>query len=559
MPSRNKSLWRTVVLRIIAPVAVILITLMQLRFTISYDGCDTLPDASISIFSLGDLNSDNINKTDNLRHNVRRSASLENEILAIEEHSHAKPLPQSQPEPDGTFMNHPIYYRSPAELQSFHSTAHCIGDNFIKKDSWKSKTCQFQNLCFDTISHDFVIFASPEQLELERILSNRDLTDFSASSSMNTSVSIGGINAKWSKSADVPRMEWFPALVDVKHILTPDSEKEGGVYVLPQDVVMVPFHSFAGMNVGHLIWDDWLPLYTILETFDYLDKEPLFIRYMQKDAMWASCDYHKNIETCAKMMSKFLPLLGVGDPNSKNKLFTIHDFNFTANGEPTKSRYVCGKNGLAGLGMLTDHGENMHGWGSKDYENSHNTNRGASLYRFRNHMLSNIGVSTAPLQNINKKAKFKIVFSINSSSNWARMTSFNRHAKRLKELDQKYNMEIIMANLSRLKLVEQLELMSTTSILVTVCGGGAVSAAFLPKGAALFVLFNDEEGIGLTPARLDWDMFNHLGYIRTHWLPRVRKSFDTKRLRASTTDPLEVDFDAFVKLVDHELDTISHL
>lgn len=554
---------------------------MQLRLFFSYDGCATLPDASTSIFSLGDFGSDNVTKTDNLRNDIRESASSKkNESQVIEEQPQERPQSQpmsplqSQPQPqpeekeDGRFMNHPIYYRSPAELQSFHSTSHCIGDNFIEEDSWKHRTCQFQNLCFDTVSRDFVIFASPEQLELERVLSNRDLTHFSASSSMsNTSVSIGGLNAKWSQSVDIPRMKWFPKLVDVKHILKPDSEKDGGVYLLPQDVVMVPFHSFAGQNVGHLLWDDWLPLYTILETFDYLDREPLFVRYMKEegDVMWASCDYHKNIENCAKMMSKFLPLLGVGDANSKNKLFSNRDFGLTighpeASGMHAKSRYVCGKNGLAGLGMSTDHGLNMHGWRPKDYVSSHNMNRGASLYRFRNYMLSNIGVSTAPLRSIiDKKSKFKVVFSVNSSSNWARITNFKEHAKRLREgLDQKYDMEIVMVQLSRLKLVEQLELMTTTSILVTVCGGGAVSATFLPKGASLFVFYNDEEGDGRTPARLDWDMFNHLGYLRTHWLPRVRKS-ETRPFLASSADPQEIDFEAFVNLVDHELDTISHL
>ena len=241
---------------------------------------------------------------------------------------------------------------------------------------------------------------------------------------LNNLISIGGINPKWAR--DVEMMKWFPKLLDLKDLVQPVDGKMGGAYFLPHDVVMVPFHSFAGMNVGHLLWDDWLPLFSILETFDYLDKKPLFIRYILERQQWASCDYHKNVETCAKMMSKFLPLLGVGKPGDNNKLWTIHDFDFAVghsgiNSESAKSRYVCGENGLAGLGMMTDHGIKLHGWQPKDYETSHNTNRGGSLYRFRNYMMRNIGVSAAPLQrNTDKKAKVKVVFSVNSSSIWPR-------------------------------------------------------------------------------------------------------------------------------------------
>jgi len=560
--------WTSYASQIIVLVALIQIPLTQLRFATTQDGCLFIPDVSTTL-DFEDDGSDNTHKVGNHRYTGSQPipSDLENEAAekdtgtqpmssdldneAPKKHAHAPQTP-----PDGKFMNHPIYFRSPTELQSFHSTAHCIGDNFIAKDSWKFKSCQFQNLCFDMLSHDFVTFASPEQLELERVLSNQSLTHFSASSNMlNNHLSLGGLNPKW--NAETERLKWFPSLLNSKQI-----EEEGGIYVLPQDVVMVPFHSFNGKNVGHLLWDDWLPLFTILETFDYLDQEPLFIRYILEEKMWASCDYHKNVEKCAVMMSKFLPLLGVGDANSHNELFTIHEFNFTAGhseakDRSTKSKYICGRNGLAGLGMATDHGVKAHGWSPKDYQSSHNMNRAASLYRFRNYMMNNIGVPTTPLKDINKKGKLKIVFSINSSSTGNRKVNFDAHVRHLKrELKDKYDMEIVLIQLAKLKLVEQVELMSTTSILVTMCGGGAVSATFLPKGSALFAFFHDEGGDNKTPARLDWDMFNHISYIRTHWLPRPKK---TIKMEGSGTGPQEVDFEAFVKLVDHELDIILHL
>ena len=119
----------------------------------------------------------------------------------------------------------------------------------------------------------------------------------------------------------------------------------------------------------------------------------------------------------------------------------------------------------------------------------------------------------------------------------------------------KGNVEIIQKTMSDLSLVQQAELVSSTAIFVTVCGGGAVSATFLPKGASLFVFFHDEEGKNGRPVRLDWDYLNHLGYVRTHWIPRPKQTKEP----GSTLGPTEIDFDAFVRLMDHELDIISHL
>jgi len=259
------------------------------------------------------------------------------------------------------------------------------------------------------------------------------------------------------------------------------------------------------------------------------------------------------------MMEKFMPLMGI----QQETFSTIHNFTFThvANGLPAddsvvKSKYVCSPTGAAGLGMTTDHGADKHGWAPSDFAQSHNKNRAASLYAFRNYMLTNIGVSTAPLKIVG--GKFRIVFSINSSTNGARMMgNFDRRIKLLsKRLGEKYDLIIITKTMRYLSLIEQAELMSTAAIFVTVCGGGAVSATFLPKGAALFIFFQEEEGERGTPARLDWDYFNHLGYIRTHWLPRPKQ---TKVVPGSKFGPSEADYEGFVRLIDQELDTISHL
>lgn len=86
---------------------------------------------------------------------------------------------------------------------------------------------------------------------------------------------------------------------------------------------------------------------------------------------------------------------------------------------------------------------------------------------------------------------------------------------------------------------------------------------FLPKGASIFMYFNEElergakgRAFGDVPPRLDWDLLNHIGYIRTHWLPRPKSSFDNNgNIRVGQG---EVDLEAFIRLVENELDFISH-
>ena len=145
---------------------------------------------------------------------------------------------------DGVFNGFPVYYRSMNKQPSFHSTVQCTGDNFSLK-SWKHKSCHFRNLCLDTSSYEFVIFPSEKQLNLEKILSNEELTFFSASSSTNQEVSLGGFNANWPDTSK-ERLRWFPTVRGRE-------ELKNGFYELPSDSVMATYHSFAGGNPGHLV------------------------------------------------------------------------------------------------------------------------------------------------------------------------------------------------------------------------------------------------------------------------------------------------------------------
>lgn len=443
--------------------------------------------------------------------------------------------------PDGTFNGYNIYYESYKD--GWHSNAHCIGENF-QPQAWRHRSCQFQNLCFNIETKEYVLFTSPEQMELEQVLQNDNLTYFDPASSMNTTVAIGGINPKW---GDIPgyginKMEWYPRL------LSTDEIAKSGYYSLHPETVLVPFHSFAAHNPGHLVWDDFLPLYTLLSSFQLEDRKIVPVLYFLQESLWATTQW--NWRKSWPLLKKFLPLLGASFDQISSQNDTKIDLL-----ENKKSNYVCGPRGAAGLGMLTDHGLKLHGWKPNDYELTHNIGRGGSIYAFRNWMMNHIGIQ--PEKHKIHTAPHRIVFSLSSSSHPARNASFEKHVNHLKEfIAPKYSIDIQMVNLSKMTLSEQIDLMAGTSIFITMCGGGAVTATFLPKGASLFAFFNENDGHGNTPARLDWDFLNNMGHVRTHWLPRA-KANKTKIGRA-VRGPEDIDMIAFEKLIAHELDVISH-
>lgn len=409
----------------------------------------------------------------------------------------------SKVQADGSFNEIPVYYKDET-LE--YSTIACVGDNF-QSDAHMYRSCQFRHFCFDTEEKEFVIIQAPQERSWLSSLNSSSL--YTTAVDTNISVSLGGVNLKWGEEP-FEKLRWFPKVRQ-----TPIA----GYYQLPEDHVWIPYHSMAGFNAGHLVWDDFMPMYSLLSMFGLdRDRTPLLTRYVLKNRpMWATCDWNDDMKTkCKNLMPKFLPLMNV-DPNTFS---TTEDFRF----QPTtaqRSKYVCASYGAAGIGMLNDHGKKTHGWQPRDYETTHNMGRGASLYNFRNYMLNNLRISTSPLA---LKPPFSILFSVNSSQSWVRNLSFEQQIEAAEKQFSSNETRIHAHVLKTLSLTKQVELTSKSAIFVTSAGGGAVTATFLPRGATLIIYYqHDGSRVHNTrtygPARLDWDLFNHASYLKVHWLP----------------------------------------
>ena len=234
--------------------------------------------------------------------------------------------------------------------------------------------------------------------------------------------------------------------------------------------------------------------------------------------------------------------------------------------------------------MLTDHGEKLHGWSRKDYDSMHNHGRSSLLYEFRNFMVDNIlrdagaGVADHDWDGMGRRKRPKgppYIVTVSVGSSTSRALQNQGHINELqKAFGDRIRTQIVTNK--ELSTFEQGERVArvlclrpppgvvsnsprgtmravrvamNSAIYITMCGGGAVTAMFLPEGSSAILYYKEDGGIEKgrktqAPALLDWDVWNNMAWIRTHWMP-------TARMRL----PSEVE--ALIKLVGHELDIMA--
>ena len=414
--------------------------------------------------------------------------------------------------PDGEFNGIPVYHKEVTASTKPYSLQHCVGENY-QKQNWMHRSCRFRFLCFDLEAKEFTVFRRPEDDNIRRWSDQVPLMDISQTFIRESStVSLGGINLKWGGDG-VARLEWFPRIA---------RDPPSNFYALPEDIVLIPYHSMAGWNPGHLVWDDFLPIYTLMSMFQFEEQhEALMLRYvLPGETLWASCDTTIKSKECLTIQNKFWPLM-MSNYNQSLPTTQLDVQLKLYQNEAPRSNFVCAKNGLAGIGALTDHGtQKLHGWHKEDYQISHNHGRAGLFWNFRTYCLKNLAIQEEQILD----PPYKIIFSALSSTNPARNLDFTKHETILQRKLDPLEVTVESHILKDLTLQEQVKLATQTSIFITGCGGGAVTATFLPKGATLIIFYNEVGGrVGNKqtnlPARLDWDYFNNLAYINVHWFP----------------------------------------
>jgi hypothetical protein len=445
---------------------------------------------------------------------------------------------------------------------------------------WLTRTCVYTNLCLDLHSRDFVLF-----------------TDNTKHDEDTSDVAIGGINPRWAfryhgdgsghTSVDptaswLQPVRWQPTRHLLSRSLDETRQNNYSTYyqVDDQERVLVLFHSMAGHNVGHLLWDDLYAAYSalrlsgLLESSESLDSAPPSLALMRHvlagngTNLFASCDIRRRRRLqCRANLERLATGFGGIDPATvaTTKTATLHQKESNQQQqEPTaespQSSLVCWKKTVVGIGLLTDHGLYDHGWEqSNTLPNGrvpHNLGRGRHFYDFaqfyRRHTLATTATApakaTPPVTHATMSRDTdnsqrplgvppQITFAIRSSRDWARKLDFVAQIKALQSLSAHYDFTVRAYA-------------KNTSIYVTACGGGSMTATFLPRHATLILWYDAIGGLDFVPhlaanhlpARLDADLLNHAAAWRVHWLPvsYIHNETATKR-------------QLFVKLIQHEL------
>ena len=415
------------------------------------------------------------------------------------------------------------------------SHVHCLGDNFVRKQAPCYISCQVRYMCVDMTSREFVVFPSTTQQKLDSSINNVPDGDFISigSRTRNSSV-MTGKNIRFSTN-----LAWFPTIRQLT------SKERGGFYELPQDIFLIPFslEPTHASNPGHLLWDYFLPFFTLLSMYHYGGQshhDSSKKRMMLIDVDDACFVIHH----CRKMVAKFLQLLGLSEFVTMSTVDLVqHEVDPYPDHTVNKSNLVCSRDGAVGIGMLTDHGYNRHGQNLDDYQHVHNSGRGHAFYAFRSFMVENILDSPST----NDRRVPKIVFSVNSTDNRIRRKDF---ASQIEAVQRHIPGASVMAvELARLSIKQQVELVVDASVFVSVVGGSTSLATMLPRRAAVILYFCTEDSfVGKTkkkdfPTMMDFDFWNNASHLRLHWLPS-----------GSMNQHQDIEF--LVQLIQSELETI---
>lgn len=486
----------------------------------------------------------------------------------------------------------------------FVSTIHCVGETFLN-NSWWYKSCHFTNLCYHFIDKEFHLFDDDDEATKTTTTPTanwRSTTNFYSSTLFgewhNFQVSPGGILAEEPRRINLP---WFPRVIRLprsgsnssnsrlRRTAVPRRRRQTYWHV-PSHPILVPFFPRLANNAGHLIWDNWLPLYQLLRMFLLLPEEDNNNRHdplegiggldstTTTSASTTPATPHVLFHNLRKkgrcrfldtwcqvhMIHKFIGMLDV----LPEHYLDLTKVNITMSGErnrgssrsskesdsggetsvATWSPYICFDHAVAGLGVLTDHGTNQrHGQYQEDYFHPHNSARGPILYDFRNWVLRNLHIADRiiPHKGDDEERVIRITVSVNSSKDPLRFWNAPSYVEAMESMQLASSASIQVQSLiiSQLSAPDQIQLAVQSTMFLSVVGGGSVTAMWLPPGASLILFYpvltekqrndivqamlkhrkghrqSDQYLTNVARLTLDWDVWNHLSYLRVHWLP----------------------------------------
>lgn len=477
--------------------------------------------------------------------NNRSDSSSQQEQQTTFTHRRLKEEPEATlPSTHGsTFLGFPIEYH--AAPSSYASTVHCVGENF-GPDAWKYRSCQFRNLCFDTLNKEFLLFPSPEELALQDLLNklHSDLITISSVSRSNdaasktTTLSLGTVRAQ---EGHDEQTKWFPEVVS--DLATQRDLLAKGYYQLPDDVAFFPFQPSPAAGFG--AWSDVFSVYTVLSMFGLDGKRPALLQHDSADN--------------GAFPTALLPVLGIKPTNfasSRDASLEIsNDTRADHNNDNTLSHLVCAKYGAAGLGMISVTRQSTAGSGDAPIL-THAVARGTTLAAFRAYALRNLGgtttgtvvaseaAATVPSGATTAAALSPCTITLAFESSTSDVDDDNDWSEQVRahlarSLSMKDSAVVVRSvNARGVHIKELTQLAATSTVYIAAAGAERTLAAatFLPHGTALVILdgvaHGSSTGSGATEKRRsERDILAaNAVHVRLHWLTRQTVELDVATL-----------------------------
>ena len=185
---------------------------------------------------------------------------------------------------------------------------------------------------------------------------------------------------------------------------------------------------------------------------------------------------------------------------------------------------ICFDRVLAGIGMLGEHCHDNSNHGLDPDTEDCNAGRGPLFWAFRLYTMKMMGVTEEATLCKPKETATQLQVLINvrkgSTAEEAggdfvdrfeakNMASYHQLAEKVKgQLNGRH--QVATKILSEIPLKNQLEAATKAAVFVTISGGGANIGLYLPRGATLILICQDNKD--------DFVMFNHMSYVTTKWV-----------------------------------------
>eukprot|EP01083_Nonionella_stella_P018146 50704_1 len=367
------------------------------------------------------------------------------------------------------------------------TSLHLCHSRDLLSDGGKRSSCIFQNLCLIQSTNNTKHMHPKHEVEWLYVVPNEE--DLNKSYDTSFTLGVGP------HSVD-DRIYFDPIKITLSNFNKQYSNRQhiAGLSVL--------YHEYNGENFGHMLADVLMPIFAALDTFGLAQEEVNIFRLAIHDSIGFSCDWqiqHRFSRQTAKNCKRMNELL--------SQMTVGHQPVQVLNATMLRTTR-CFETVVVGMSQYS--GECVDGTNSGRIQNKWvlcNHGKQRMFYNFRNWALNN-ALGTANSDDVIKPIKQHQIVITNRAHGINNRQIMNQDdlVLKIRQRFEKDNVKVLEVEWHKMSLVEQLKLISATTVHVTPPGGVSFIALFLPRWATTIRLYPDEY-------RLEWNFFNYLSYI----------------------------------------------